>query len=134
MENDRQIQDGDDGEGNDEGEQSIGDEPEEMQLFLAILVLAPGDQRQTIDNTEENEHSDDDVVKEMNVLFDENTQGKFHRDEPLNGEMNGEARGQQLGQMREKRKKSTEFIGIQFHHVAQTSRDQSDVERKIGQS
>lgn len=90
MKNDRQIQDGDDGEWNDEREQRIGDEPNEMQFFFAILVVILRDQRQTIEDTEENEQSDDDVMEKMNILFEKRAQGKFHGNETLDGEMNSE--------------------------------------------
>ena len=93
MADDQKIENGDDREGKKKREKSVGDKPTQFQFFMAILVGILFDQRGTIDTPENDEDRNDEIMNEMNLLLNEDTQGKTNSDEALGGELGSETGG-----------------------------------------
>ena len=93
MIDDQTIENGDDREGKKKREKSIGDKPIQFQFFVAIIVGIVLDQRGTIDTAENDEDRNDEIMNEMNLLLNEDAQGKTNSDETLGGELGSETGG-----------------------------------------
>lgn len=93
MRDDQKIENGDDREGKKKREKSIGDKPIQVQFFMTTIVGIALDQRGTIDTPENNEDRNDEIMNEMNLLLNEDTQGETNSDETLGGELGSETGG-----------------------------------------